>query len=136
MADAERDLSRRKKFGDYEVSLSTTPVRVQAGKEARLEYLITKDGAPVTDLEPYLAAPMHIAIVLADLKTFLHEHGEVPSAEHAEHMGVHIHGAVPERFGPAITAEIVFPQKGLYHVFGEFRHGGKVVVSSFAVEAE
>lgn len=141
MGPFTKDLSREKKFGDLSVTLATVPETITAGKEATLKYIIKKDGEPVTDLEPYLAAPMHVAIISSDLDNFIHEHGELPGATMGhmgghEHMGHMMHMNVPKKFGPEIDVPVVFPSKGLYQVFSQIGHKGKVAVLSFMVEVQ
>jgi len=128
------DFSRAKKFGEYDVTLTSVPATIVAGKEVVLTYMFKKDGLNVADLEPYLAATMHVAFISTDLNYFMHEHGMVPGmpAAHAHHM----HGMVPEKFGPAIDVHTVFPAKGAYHIFSEAKHRGKVIVTHFMVEVE
>jgi len=140
MGTFTKDLSREKKFGDLSVTLSTVPETITAGKEATLKYMIRKDGGPVTDLEPYLAAPLHAAIISSDLESFMHEHGELPGAsmghEHMGHMMHMMHMNVPNKFGPEIDVPVVFPARGLYQIFSQVQHRGKVVVLSFMVEVQ
>jgi Cu+-exporting ATPase len=136
MGQYKKDLSRKKFFGDYEVSISSDPERVVAGKEATLHYLIKKKGEPVSDLEPYLSALMHIAIMKSDLDNFIHTHGEVPGTAGGGHHAGHMHMTVPDKFGPSIDAHVVFPSRGMYQIFGEIKHLGKVIVTSFMVEVE
>ena len=140
MGTFTKDLSREKKFGDLSVTLSTVPETITAGKEATLKYMIRKDGVPVTDLEPYLAATMHAAIISSDLESFMHEHGELPGAsmghEHMGHMMHMMHMNVPKKFGPEIDVPVVFPARGLYQIFSQVQHRGKVVVLSFMVEVQ
>jgi hypothetical protein len=137
MTSLKKDFSREKRFGGLDVTFSTTPERVTANREAVLNYVFKKNGKPVTDLEPWLAAPMHLAIVSSDLKYFLHVHGEVPgmlsSDHHEDHMHMH---AVPPKFGPGIEVHVTFPAKGLYEVFGQAGHGGKVILTKFMVEVQ
>jgi len=134
MGAPKKDLSREKKFEGYDVRLNVESSPVVSGKEVKFRYIITRDGKPVTDLEPYLSAPMHLAIISADLKNhFIHTHGEVPGMEH--HAG-HMHMKPPASFGPEIDVHTTFPAKGLYQIFGEFRHHDKVVATSFMVEVE
>lgn len=71
----------------YRVTFSTSVDTVTAGEEVRLSYHIEKDGKPVMDLEPFLDAPLHLAIVPATLSTLLHRHGEVAVVDtHMESM--------------------------------------------------
>jgi len=131
-----KDLSRDKKFGDYDVSLSTVPEDVAAGEQVTLSYLINKDGNPVTDLESYLSAPMHVVIISADRKYFIDAYGEVPGSLPGGHLEQHMNGSTPDKFGPKIEVHTVFPGKGLYIIFGEIKHKNKVVVSRFMVEVK
>ncbi len=136
MGTFKEDLSRRKMFGDYEVVLATEPEQISAGKEAVLKYTITRRGKPVADLEPYLSAPMHLAVVEDNLNNFIHTHGELPGMPHHPMTMGHMHGEVPARFGPEIDVSLIFPVKGLYQIFGEVKHEGKVILTSFMVWVE
>jgi hypothetical protein len=49
MGHAKRDFSTEKRFGDYDVALSSTPKVIRAGKEVTLDYLFKKDRKPVTE---------------------------------------------------------------------------------------
>jgi hypothetical protein len=134
MGSLKEDFSTEKRFGDYAVTFSASSAHIAAGKETVLKYVIRKHGESVKDLEPYLAAPMHLAIIKADLKNFIHAHGEISGGpSHHEPMG-HIHGMVKEKFGPEIEASVVFPVKGVYQVFSEIKHQGKVIPLSFMVK--
>jgi hypothetical protein len=134
MAVAVTDFSRTKKSGDYVIRL-TVPEHIKAGQETTLGYFIEKDGKPVADLEPYLAALMHLAVIKADLRNFIHAHGEAPGFPSAHSAG-HIHGTALHGFGPLIEATVIFPVKGVYRVFSEIKHQGKVIVTSFMVNIE
>lgn len=137
MGSYVRDLSREKKFGDFQVSLSFVPEKIVAGKETVLKYLIKKDGEPVTDLEPYLGAPMHVAVISANLDSFIHAHGQLPGAMGGHHhMGHEMHMKVPEKFGPDIDVPVVFPARGLYQIFSQVEHKGNIILLSFMVEVE
>jgi hypothetical protein len=131
-----RDLSREKRFGDLDVTLASMPERITAGKEVMLSCLFKKNGESVTDLEPYLSAPMHLAIISNDLTFFMHTHGEVPGMPSMGHDAHHMKMAVPDKFGPTVEIHAVFPAKGLYQIFGQVGHQGKVIVISFMVEVE
>ena len=135
-----KDMSHEKRFGNYTVSLSYKPEKIMAGEEVVLTYMVNKEGKPVTDLEPYLGAPMHLAVVGAEGKSFLHTHGELPGDEGShhghEHMDMMHMKPLPPHFGPEIHADIVFQEKGLYKIFGEIRHNGRIILLDFMVEAE
>ncbi|MGC2061973.1 MAG: hypothetical protein WA610_03280 [Thermodesulfovibrionales bacterium] len=126
------DLSAAKNFGDYQVSLTTSPEHVKAGTEATLRYAIRKNGRDVKNLEPYLGASMHLAIVPVDLKGFIHAHGVTKGESHSDHM----HAAPPSRFGPEIETEIVFPVTGIYKVFSQVKHESKVLLFDFMITVQ
>jgi Cu+-exporting ATPase len=137
MGSFVKDLSREKEFDGLQVTLSTVPGKIVAGKETVLRYLIRKDGMPVKDLEPYLSAPMHVAVISTDLNVFIHTHGEIPGSGGGDHhTGHEMHMHVPPNFGPELDVPVVFPAKGLYQIFSETGHRGKIVLMSFMVEVE
>jgi hypothetical protein len=124
------------RFDGYEVSLDARqPV---AGEVANLTFDITKDGRRVTGLQPYLGAAMHVAIAKDDLSAFVHTHGEIhPPGYVPPPAGTpHIHTPPPTSFSPPIDAHPVFPSPGVYTVFAEFKHEGKVVRPRFTVRVE
>ena len=128
------DFSTRKNFGEYRVTFAASPMNIKAGEEASLQYTIEKDGKPVTDLNPYLGAAMHLAVVSDDLKQYIHAHGTVPGEPHAHHD--HMHAKPPKMFGPEIESDVVFPTKGIYTVFSQVKHGDKVLLFDFMVNVE
>jgi putative copper export protein len=128
------DLSLTKNFGDYRVSLELPPGGVRAGTDTTLRFMIEKNGKAVTDLEPYLGASMHLAVVPADLKAFIHAHGEIPGEEHAHHD--HLHAEAPAKFGPEIDADLLMPAKGIYKIFSQVQHKGKILLFDFMVDVQ
>jgi hypothetical protein len=134
MGEPKIDFSTEKNVGQYHVTFTISPKIIKAGRETTLRYLIRKNERPVTDLEPYLCAPMHLAVVLADLKQFIHAHGDIPGEPHSA-MG-HMHTGPPERFGPEIEAVVVFPVKGVYKIFSQVEHQGKVILFDFMVNVQ
>jgi hypothetical protein len=134
------------------------PDGIEAGDRVTFTYRFTKDGEAVTDLRPYLEAPMHLAVVREDLGLFLHEHGMLPGedhgdvadrADHADHgshggsgddmnddgHGHHGHEG-PAEFGPEIRARFSFPEPGTYYLFAQAAHGSTLLISRIPVEVE
>lgn len=136
MGQIDYDFLKEKDFGTYHVLLQTEPKHVNAGQKTKLIFTISKGDKKVTDIEPYLAAPMHLAVVHSDLKKFIHAHGLKPGNEPAEHGTSHIHGMVQDSLGPEIVAYIRFPSSGIYKIFGEMKHEGKVILLQFMIKAE
>ncbi|MBY0110569.1 copper resistance protein CopC [Patescibacteria group bacterium] len=125
-------------FDGYDVTLrSPLPL---ANSYTTLTYRITKDGEDVLNMEPYLAAAMHLAVVKNDLSEFIHTHGEVhplgAPVTQVSSTTAHTHLPPPPTFGPVVEAHVLFPSPGLYTVFGEFFHEGKVINPRFTVRVE
>jgi hypothetical protein len=102
-----------------------------------------KEGKPVSDIEPYLSAAMHLAVINEGRGNyFVHAHGDRPDAAqhtgHAGHMASHMgHSSPPGAvYGPEIEAHVVFPAKGTYKIFSEIRHQGKVRLLDFMVNVQ
>jgi hypothetical protein len=104
-------------FDGYDVTLAGTPV---AGKESELTFKISREGKPVTDLQPYLGAFGHLVSLRGGDLAYLHNH----PAEHAEP------GA---KGGPSITFATTFPTAGTYSLFLDFQHAGAVHTAEFTV---
>ena len=134
MTGPDIDLSTSKKFGTYWVSLASSPPRAKTGEETTLTWHIEQNGKPVTDLQPFLGAPMHISVVSANLQHFMHIHGMLPG-ETRTSLG-HEHVALPGMFGPDIASTVFFPSKGTYALFGQVSHEGKVHLFEFMVEVQ
>ncbi len=133
------DFALNKNFGDYNVSLGLSSAGPKAGQPITLNYHITQNQKPVLNLEPYLAVPMHISVVREDLQKYVHIHGLLPQSLGDKILGTGIHTQhlfLPQSFGPDITAFLSFPSAGVYHIFGEFKHNGKVVPTDFMVLVE
>ena len=141
MGSVQKDLSREKDFNGHRVKLAVFPEIPVAGKETVLRYTFTKSGQPVADIEPYLSAAMHLAVINEGMQHYvIHAHGDSPGAMHHKghegHMATHIAHSVPAgaKFGPEIEANAVFPVKGTYKIFSEILHDGKVRLIEFMVE--
>jgi copper resistance protein D len=132
MGEPMVDIKRDKDFGEYHVSLMTPSKSIEAGPETLLRFLITKNGRPVTDLAPFLGAPMHLAVVRTDLTQFIHAHGVTPGDSHTH--AEHVHTMPLEQYGPEIDAFIVFSVKGVYKIFCQVKHQDKVLLFDFMVD--
>jgi copper resistance protein D len=129
------DFSTQKDFEGYKVTLRVTPEEIHSGEDTTLRYIIENNGKPVTDLEPFLGASMHLAVVSEDLKVFIHSHGTVPGSPHDHHDHMHA-PPPPEKFGPEIEADVVFPAKGVYKIYSQVEHQGKVLLFDFMVKVQ
>ena len=112
--------SRTATVGDYTVTLDGD---VKAGGDSELTLTVAKDGTPVTDLQPYLAAYGHLVALRAGDLAYLHVH---PDGEPGDGR---------TKPGPGITFHASFPSEGSYRLYLDFKHGDVVRTAEFTVEA-
>lgn len=101
----------------YEVALDGSLV---AGQERELTFTVSRDGVPVDDLEPYLAANGHLVALRSGDLGYLH---------------VHPLGTVDDQ-GPAVAFAATAPSAGSYRLFLDFQHDGVVRTAAFTVLVE
>ncbi|MFI7667992.1 hypothetical protein [Nocardia sp. NPDC049526] len=91
-----------------------------AGSELR--FTVTRDGVPVTDLEPYLGAYAHLVVLRANDLAYLHVHpqGEI--------------GRTPA--GPEVGFHAQTPGAGAFRLYLDFSHGGVVHTAEFTARVE
>ncbi|MFE2154747.1 hypothetical protein ACFXAO_32415 [Streptomyces lavendulae] len=87
------------------------------GKAGELKLTVSKDGRPVTDLEPYLGAYGHLVALRDGDLAYLH---------------VHPNEGGP---GPDVSFTATAPSSGSYRLFLDFQHGGTVRTAAFTVRA-
>ena len=127
----------------YKITMTPSVRAIVAGEDVQLTYHVERDGHAVANLAPYLDAAIHLAIVPSSLDTLLHRHGNPEMMSHGAQPtmpmkmkmpGMH-HGAVPSAFGPELVSEpITFPRAGLYQVFAQAKHEGRIIFSNFMIE--
>ncbi|WP_280273669.1 hypothetical protein [Nocardia wallacei] len=86
-----------------------------------LHFTVTRDGKPVTDLQPYLGAYGHLVALRATDLSYLHVHpqGEV--------------GRTPA--GPDVAFHAQAPSAGAYRLYLDFQHNGAVHTAEFTTAA-
>ena len=104
----------------YEVTLDGELV---PGTASRLTLSIAKDGRPVTDLQPYLAAYGHLVALRGGDLAYLHVH---PDGEPGD-------GRTEP--GPEIVFYAEVPTEGDYRLFLDFQHDGVVRTAEFTATA-
>ncbi|MFS3127634.1 hypothetical protein ACLM5J_04440 [Nocardioides sp. Bht2] len=111
--------NRAAQVGDYEVTLAG---ELAAGEGKELRFTVTKDGKPVTDLQPYLGAYGHLVALRAGDLAYLHAHpGGDPSDP-----------ATPS--GPEVGFHVTAPSAGQYHLYLDFQHDGVVRTAPFVLD--
>lgn len=94
----------------YTVELAGT---LAPGASSKLTLQVSKDGRPVTDLQPYLGAFGHLVALRDGDLAYLHVH--------------------PEESGLTFHAEV--PSAGTYRLYLDFQHGGTVRTAEFTAVA-
>ncbi|MER6008896.1 hypothetical protein ABT120_60920 [Nonomuraea angiospora] len=108
-------VARSAEVDGYTISLAGDLVPGQASK---LTLSVSKDGKPVTDLQPYLGAFGHLVALRAGDLAYLHVHPEESV-----------------KAGPEITFYAEVPSGGDYRLFLDFQHDGKVRTADFTARA-
>lgn len=104
----------------YEVTLEGELV---AGEESTLTLAVSKDGEPIDDLQPYLAAYGHLVALRDGDLAYLHVHPDgAPGDGRTE-------------AGPEITFHAEVPSVGTYRLYLDFRHGDEVRTAEFTATA-
>lgn len=104
----------------YDIALTGALV---PGTSSRLTLRVTRNGAPVTDLQPYLGAYGHLVALRDGDLAYLHVH---PDGEPGD-------GRTPA--GPEIVFHAEVPSTGVYRLFLDFRHDGVVRTAEFTAVA-
>ncbi|MET8365238.1 hypothetical protein ABZU53_16910 [Micromonospora sp. NPDC005194] len=104
----------------YTVTLAGVP---QPGRTSSLTLSVSRDGRPVTDLEPYLGAYGHLVALRRGDLAYLHVHPDGTP------------GDGRTRPGPEVTFLAEVPSAGSYRLYLDFRHGGRVHTAEFTVVA-
>jgi hypothetical protein len=100
----------------YTLTLSGEPM---AGMEHMLTVSVSKDGKPVTDLQPYLGTYAHLTAFHQGDLAFAHPHPE--GAANGDHGG------------PTLTFHAQFAQPGNYRLFLQFKTGGRLHTAAFTI---
>lgn len=104
----------------YEVELTGA---LRPGRASELRLSVSRDGKPVTDLQPYLGAYGHLVALRAGDLAYLHVH---PQGEPGD-------GRTEP--GPDVSFTATAPSGGSYRLFLDFKHDGVVRTAAFTVRA-
>ena len=146
-------LTDEKGTSAYKVKMNVRE-KIKAGEMVHIDYHFSQAGKPITDLVPFLDAPMHFAIVNTELDGIVHTHGSVMmnmdhskmkkdvshkghKMEKKEPASGHKHqGTTPEKFGPTVMLMTTFPKPGIYQIFGQLKHKDQILFPTFMVKVE
>jgi hypothetical protein len=104
----------------YTVALDGT---LDPGQTSKLTLTVSRDGSPVTDLQPYLGAYGHLVALRDGDLAYLHVHPDGAP------------GDGKTRPGPGITFYAEVPSAGAYRLFLDFQHVGAVHTAEFTMVA-
>ncbi|MFC7759575.1 hypothetical protein ACFQY4_17355 [Catellatospora bangladeshensis] len=96
---------------------------LRPGASSPLTLTVTKDGKPVTDLQPYLGAYGHLVALRDGDLAYLHVHPDGAP------------GDGRTQAGPQIVFHAEVPSPGAYRLFLDFQHGGVVRTAAFTAVA-
>ncbi|GAA3392371.1 hypothetical protein GCM10020369_53800 [Cryptosporangium minutisporangium] len=97
--------------------------QLTAGSSSKLTLSVSRNGKPVTDLQPYLGAYGHLVVLRDGDLAYLHVHPD----------GVPGDGRTPA--GPQVTFYADVPTAGTYRLYLDFQHGGRVRTAEFTAVA-
>ncbi|MEV0222479.1 hypothetical protein [Streptomyces sp. NPDC050704] len=106
------------KVDGYEVKLAGG---LRPGAAGEVNLTVSRNGKPVTDLQPYLGAYGHLVALRAGDLAYLHVH---PNGEPGD-------GRTEP--GPGISFTATAPSAGSYRLFLDFKHEGVVRTAAFTV---
>ncbi|TQF02459.1 hypothetical protein E6W39_09470 [Kitasatospora acidiphila] len=106
----------------YQVTAGTPGGHLMAGMEHQLTVTISKDGKPVTDLQPYLETYAHLTAFHAGDQAFAHLHPQ--TAVNGDHGG------------PELTFHAELPKPGDWRLFLQFQTGGRLHTAALTMTAE
>ena len=93
------------------------------GTASAVTLRVSRDGRPVTNLQPYLGAYGHLVTLRSGDLAYLHTH---PTGAPGD-------GRTPS--GPDIAFAVEVPSSGTYRLYLDFRHGGVVRTAEFTATA-
>jgi hypothetical protein len=96
---------------------------LRAGRSSRLTFTVSRNGTPVADLQPYLAAYGHLVVLRADDLAYLHVHPDGAPGDNR---------TTP---GPQVTFFAEVPGPGPYRLFLDFQHQNTVRTAEFTAVA-
>jgi len=115
---------------DMKVAFTVVPKDIKEKTETQVTFAFIdgQSGQPVKDLQGYLQAAGELVMINAAGKIYK----QVPSVERMPEV-VDPKKANKIFFGPWVNFQVSFPEKGIYKLWGEFRHRNKMIIVPFMV---
>lgn len=122
----------------YQVTLDFQPKPPIARSSVKMTFEIKDaNNQPISNLEPLMAAGGHCVIIDADSHDFLHVHPakELGGGDDDDDVAHRVLTRLANwRGGPSVSFMANFPKPGLYRVWGQFQHEGRVLIADFTFE--
>lgn len=133
------DLGVAKQVDDLTVVMAADVQKLRRRAPTSFTISVSENGTPVTDMQPFLGAAVHVVIASADTKQFAHTHGDVAGGAMSGDMsGMSMAGMAmptpPPFFGPDLQFTYTFMQPGLYRMWLQFIHNGELKTLSYDLE--
>jgi hypothetical protein len=96
---------------------------LEPGTASKVTLKVSRDGRPVTDLQPYLGSYGHLVALRDGDLAYLHVH---PDGEPGDGRTA---------AGPEVTFYAEVPSAGNYRLYLDFQHDGRVRTAEFTVDA-
>lgn len=126
----------KKKYDLYQITFGV-PKDVKAQQEFTYTISVAKNGQPVTNLENYLGALGHSVILKEGSLDFIHTHALSSDVQDNAAQGHSMNAMQKETTtasGPDIKFATTFPTPGVYKIFTQFQHEGKVQTVDYIVK--
>lgn len=107
------------KEDDYQVTLGFDKLPLQSKQPVVVKITVSKAGQPITNLDNYLGALGHMVIISEDTQDYLHVHPQESATK-----------------GPEVNFNSGFEKPGIYRVFLQFNHEGKIRTANFTIKVE
>lgn len=104
---------------------------MRAGTPTVLTYTLSKNGRPVTNMTPYLAAMGHMMAVSQDGENAVHTHAVHAGAD--PRSGLEVTPQMVTASGPTQSFKLELPTIGLYKVWAQFGVGGAITTVPFTL---
>lgn len=96
-------------------------IQDESNTTKRLDFIITRDGQKITDLQNYLGALGHLVVLRQGDLEYIHTHALTTDV--ANQTGT-------------VSFEVDFTKPGTYKAFAQFQRDGKVMTTSFVINVK
>lgn len=127
------DTQTRKTYGNYDITFDF-PKEPPKAKELTFGLTVESSGQPVTNLENYLGALGHSVIIKEGTLDFIHTHANDSTTQGQAMQHNSMSSTAPATKGPKITFTTAFPDSGVYKIFTQFQHQGKLTTTDYTIQ--